>query len=160
MKGIFGMIFLAIAIVLLIAAVKKFKGNRNISAGETWPVFAKKTLLNEKEQVVFQRLSEAFPDWIVFAQVALSQLVVVKSGKENGIYRNKIYKKVIDFVVCRTDTSIVASFELDGNSHDMPARSKSDVDKENALAAAGIKLIRINTKNLPNGSQLKALIAG
>ena len=158
MKLLFSLLLWGAVIFGIVALLKKVKSN-NSTTSNTWPVFAKKTLLNEKEQVIFNRLTEAFPDWIVLAQVALSQIVIVKSGKENGPYRNKIYKKVIDFVVCRPDTSIVAAFELDGNSHDSLARSKSDADKESALAGAGIKLVRINTKDLPNGTQLRAMFA-
>jgi hypothetical protein len=159
MKFFFSLLLWGAVIFGIVALLKKIKSNNSSSTNEAWPVFAKKTLLNEKEQVVFNRLTEAFPDWIVLAQVALSQIVIVKSGKENGPYRNKIYKKVIDFVVCRPDTSIVVAIELDGNSHDSPGRSKSDVDKENALSSAGIKLARMNTKDLPNGPQLRAMFA-
>ena len=158
MKFLFSLLLWGALIFGIVALLKKIKSNNISTTDKAWPVFARKTLLNDREQVVFNRLTEAFPDWIVLAQVALSQIVIVKSGKENGPYRNKIYKKVIDFVLCRPDTSIVAAFELDGISHDNPARSKSDVDKEKALTGAGIKLIRINTKALPNGDQLRAML--
>lgn len=113
--------------------------------------------MNNIEQVMFFRLQEALPDHIVLAQVALSQMINVKGGRESQWARNKIHKKVADFVVCRPDMSVESVIELDGNSHDNPRRSNSDSDKEAALTAAGIKLVRINTKPLPNGATIRQL---
>lgn len=160
MKGILSLLFWAAIIYVAIVLFKKAaKGKVSKSSeNDAWPVGGKKTLLSPVEQIVFNRLTEAFPDWIVLAQVALSQMVVVLRTEQKSAVRNRIDKKVVDFVICRPDTSVVAAIELDGASHQAASRSKSDDTKSRVLEAAGIPLIRINTKDLPSGQKLREYV--
>lgn len=160
MKSPAAFIVLLALIFVAIVVLKRIRAQNEAGNGDdaAWPVKARKTLLNANEQIVFNRLTEAFPDWIVMAQVALSQVVFITGTDKRTSYQNRINQKVLDCVICRPDTSVVAVVEIDGNSHDSPRRSQSDLTKERVLSTAGIKLIRINSKNLPNGQQLRELI--
>jgi very-short-patch-repair endonuclease len=63
-------------------------------------------------------------------------------------------------VVCDAASTVLAVIELDDRSHDDPRRSKADQDKEAALAAAGIRLIRWNAAVLPGFDQIAADLFG
>lgn len=143
---------------LMIVAVFVFKElTAKKGSKKNWPVKARKPM-NETEAAAYERISEALSDRTVLAQVSMSQIVSVRSGKEHAWAWNKISQKVCDYVVLRKDLSVQAVIELDGQSHDKPARMKSDRDKEAALSAAGIKLVRVNSKQIPNGAQLRELV--
>ncbi|MES2491373.1 MAG: DUF2726 domain-containing protein [Pseudomonadota bacterium] len=152
-----GLLTIIVILIVVFGLLLVIKRSNTQVISKSWPVSAKK-LMDKNEQIVFYRLTEALPDNLVLAQVAMSQMITVRGGKESQWARNKIYKKVADFVICRPDMSIEAVIELDGSSHDSKHRSKSDADKEAALNAAGLQLIRLNTKELPNGPQIRALL--
>ena len=84
-----------------------------------WPVFPKK-VLSPVEQQLSHRLLRAFPDHVVLAQVAFSQLVGVKKGENFTAIWNRYNRLTADFVVCNKDFSIAAVLELDDRSHDHP----------------------------------------
>jgi hypothetical protein len=123
-----------------------------------WPVYAKR-LLSPGEQKCYHRLCAAYPDHIVLAQVALSQLLAVKKGQGNNYQSvlNRFRQLTADFVVCNKDFSVAAVFELDDRSHDSPKRQDSDSRKGAALAAAGVSLHRLNAAKLPDVSALPTL---
>lgn len=112
---------------------------------ETWPVHAKR-VLHEREQVLYHRLRRAYPAQVVLAQVAVSQIVDTTRGKHSTAVFNRYSRLVADFVVCAPDFTPLAVFELDGRSHDAPARRDADARKDAVLAAAGIPLIRLNSR--------------
>src|SRR5262245_17811094 len=112
-KGASAMLWILAVVVLavlLLATLAKSK-IRN-SAGDKWPVFSKR-LLSQNEQAVYARLVRAMPEHIVLAQVALSQMVGVKKGRNFGTVFNRYNQLVADFVVCLQDFSVLAVVELD-----------------------------------------------
>ena len=115
---------------------------RKAGSGRAWPVAAQ-PLLSVPEQVLYRRLREAFPDHVVLAQVALSQLIVVRAGPQWQAVHNRINRLVADFVVC---------------SPDFTTRDRQDADarKSEALAAAGLRLVRYSVKSMPDVATLRA----
>jgi len=124
---------------------------------ERWPVYPKQ-VLTPVEQQLYHRLTRAFPDQVVLAQVAVSQLVGVKRGEKRQAIANRYNRLVVDFVVCGRDFRVAAVIELDDRSHDEPARQDADRRKAAVLAAAGIPLHRLNVNPLPDESELRALL--
>jgi hypothetical protein len=122
-----------------------------------WPVFPKK-VLSPVEQQLYQRLTHAFPDHIVLAQVAFSQLVGVKKGENFTAIWNRYNRLTADFVLCTKDFTIAAVLELDDRSHDNPARLDADRRKAAICDAAGIPLHRLNVNPLPNETELRGLL--
>lgn len=122
------------------------------------PYFRKETLLNEKEQVLFHRLLEALPDHYVMAQVRLADVVGVGRCKNYMAWFNKVSSKSLDFVICEKSFEVVACIELDGKTHDQEERQKTDGDKDEALKAAGIPIMRINVSRLPSSNEIEALV--
>ncbi len=122
-----------------------------------WPVFPKK-VLTPVEQQLYHRLIRAFPDHVVLAQVAFSQLVGVKKGENFTAIWNRYNRLTADFVLCTKDFRTIAVLELDDRSHDNPSRMDADRRKAAICEAAAIPLHRLNVNPLPNESELRALL--
>jgi len=123
-----------------------------------WPVAAK-NLLTERERSLYQSLLSLYPDHKVFVQVALSQLIdVPQNHPDRQSIRNRFSQLVADFVLCRTDLSVIAVIELNDPSHQRADRQFADARKNKALADAGIRLVRIPSGPLPSADLLRRLI--
>jgi len=113
-------------------------------------------VLSEPEQALFHRLREAMPECIVLAQVELSRVVVPSDPNKQNAFTlyNRIRGKSLDFVVCLKDFTVLAALELDDASHTRSRRA-ADETKNDALASAGIPLIRWNVRSLPTVPQIR-----
>ena len=142
-----------------LAAAKKglFTRGRAGPGADHWPVFPKK-VLSPVEQQLYQRLIRAFPDHVVLAQVAYSQLFGVKKGENFSRVWNRYNRLTADFVFCHKDFRIAAILELDDRSHDNPSRLDADRRKAAICEAAGIALHRLNVNPLPNETELRSLL--
>lgn len=118
-----------------------------------WP-YTLRPVLTEREQVLFHRLRKALPEYIVLAQVQLSQMITVRTRVESRqAWLNKIAQKSVDFVVCNHDLSVLAVIELDDGSHDTQTQIKRDRDKDKALKHAGVRIIR--TREIPSVESIR-----
>lgn len=149
--------FLLLAVVMIIAIVGllKLKSQGNSNGDEIWPFYAKKPL-SQPEQILYFRLVEALPDYIVLAQVQLSRFLGVKKGHNFQSWSNRINRMSADFVICKKDASIVAVIELDDSTHQKLDRQIADNKKDKALEAAAIKVVRWQAKSIPDLSEIKA----
>ncbi len=123
------------------------------SEGDDFLYREKFNLLNEKEQVLFNRLTEALPNLLVLTQVSMSQILFT------GGQRNEVARKSVDFLICWKDTSIVAAIEFNGATHKDPKRIKSDEVKQKVLKSAGIPLITYLSEQFPEIPQIRKDIA-
>jgi hypothetical protein len=123
-----------------------------------WPVAAR-NLLTERERSLYQSLLGLYPDHKIFVQVALSQLIDVdQSHPESESIRARYKQLVADFVLCRSDLSVVAVIELDDRSHERADRQGADARKNKALADAGLRLVRIPAGGLPSEGKLREIM--
>jgi len=150
-------------IVLLIAALvglwllREFANNVP-RENSHWPVFARAPL-TMREQFFYHRLSVMYPEHIILAQVALSQIIDVSPGTPNRqAIRGKFKQLVADFVLCRSDFSIVAVIELDDPSHAQPHRQDADARKTKAVESAGLTFVRIPAGPIPSETDLRRVI--
>ena len=150
------LVLFAVAAFIALARKGLFTKGRAVGAHH-WPVFPK-TVLSPIEQKLYQRLVRAFPEHVVLAQVAFSQLVGVKKGENFTAIWNRYNRLTADFVLCTKDFRTVAVLELDDRSHDSPARQDADRRKAAICEAAGLALHRLNVNPLPNESELRALL--
>ena len=146
-------------ILLVIAGVAIFAVHQVASKMGTgsrrWPLVAKPAL-SEREQILYQRLVAAFPDHIVLAQVALSQIISVMSNvADRQALQNKFFRLVADFVLCRPDFNVVAVIELDDSTHAHPNRQDADARKTKAIVDAGLQLVRLPTGPIPSIESLR-----
>ena len=153
--------FLAIIIVFIVFVLIKKVADKRAKAGsqnDKPPYFKKKTLLEEKEQVLFHRLIEAMPEHYVMAQVRLADIVGVKKCDNWQTWFNKVSRKSVDFVICDKSFVVLACIELDGETHEQADRKKADNAKDEALQAAGIPIVRIEANLLPTASEIKSML--
>src|SRR5258707_11731738 len=150
-------------IILLIAALaglwllREF-ANHIPRENSHWPVFARAPL-TVREQFLYHRLSVMYPERIILAQVALSQIIDVSPGTSNRqAIRGKFKQLVADFVLCRSDFSIVAVIELDDPSHARPHRQDADARKAKAVESAGLTFVRIPAGPIPSETDLRRII--
>jgi hypothetical protein len=135
----------------------------NRSAGnplpdEPWPVSAR-SLLSRRENKLYQTLVALYPDHRLLVQVALSQLINIdRNHPERDSIRARYKQLVADFVLCRSDLSVVVVIELDDRTHVWPKRKEADARKNKALADARIRLVRIPAGRLPSPDTLRALL--
>ena len=153
--------FLAIIIVFIVFVLIKKVADKRAKAGsqnDKPPYFKKKTLLEEKEQVLFHRLIEAMPEHYIMAQVRLADIVGVKKCDNWQTWFNKVSRKSVDFVICDKSFVVLACIELDGETHEQEDRKKADNAKDEALQAAGIPIVRIEANLLPTASEIKSML--
>jgi very-short-patch-repair endonuclease len=149
-------VFVVLFIIIIAAVVAAGLKGR---VGDVWP-FEKKHVLSEVEQKVYWRLLKAAPEFIVFAQVALSSIVDVKRGtRERRAHRNKIAQKSVDFALCHKDGSILVVIEVDDKTHLDAKRAETDRVKNKILEAAGIPILRWKASPLPSEESMRTDIA-
>lgn len=153
--------FTIIAAIFLFEAIVNFlKRNKRTFApsNEIPPYFKKQSLLNGKEQLLFQRLKTTLPEYHVMTQVRLADIVEVGQHKNWQYWFNKVSQKSVDFVICDKFFKILVCIELDGKTHLQTARLKADKEKNEALNAAKIPLIRIPAHKLPEHAEIEPMI--
>jgi very-short-patch-repair endonuclease len=151
----FTFLLLALVMIIAILGLLKVKSQGNLAGDDIWPFYAKKPL-SPPEQILYFRLVEALPDYIVLAQVQLSRFLGVKHGHNYQSWSNRINRMSADFVICKKDASIVAVIELDDSTHQKLDRQIADTKKDKALEAAAIKVVRWQAKSIPDLTEIKA----
>ncbi|MDR0440708.1 MAG: DUF2726 domain-containing protein [Candidatus Accumulibacter sp.] len=144
----------AVFLVLIIAGVVILRGR---GQSTTTPYVAKESVLSQPEKILYHRLVEALPEYVVLAQVQLSRVLLIK-GVRGGDYQswlNKIDRMSLDYLLCRPDFAVVAAIELDDSSHDRKKNQLRDAKKNKALADAGIKLIRWHVRRMPDAVSIR-----
>lgn len=150
------LLVLAILAVLAAALGQCRRGGSGLE--QPWPLERKTALLTNSEQRLHQRLLRALPDYLVFPQVQLLQLVRFKRGRWNASIANRISQLSVDFLIVKPDSSIVAAIELDDASHDREARRAADARKTHALQSARIPLLRWSIVEMPDESAIVAAL--
>jgi hypothetical protein len=140
------LIALAVGLVVL-AIVKRLVANRR--APDAPKVFHKNRMLTEREQAMFWRIKEAFPepDHVVFAQVGFGALL--KAGK--GTSALHYTQKRADFVLTDRAFTVLAIIEIDDASH--ADRGRQDNQRDAMLKSAGYSVVRFN--NIPDVETLR-----
>ena len=131
------LLVLAIALSIVAAVVKSRPWQRRAS-GDIKP----KKLLTEREQPMFFRLQQAFPNDVVLTQVAFSALLTARDLPT----RQRFNRKVADFVVTTKAFEVLAVIELDDASH--RGREVHDSKRDSMLEQAGYRVLRF--KHVPN----------
>ena len=135
------------ALVAVLAAVAMvFLLARN-SGNEVLPAFERRGRLVTESELRFYRALQAAVggSWSVFAMVRLADLVKVRQGIASAqTWRNKSFGKHVDFVICDNDSlHVCLAIELDDSSHKKSDRQERDLFVNEALASAGLPLLRI-----------------
>jgi len=122
------------------------------------PFRRKEFLMNIPERKFFEELRKIIPDnYEVFPQVVLGSIVYpVGSGNEFMKLRNKINRKIIDFVIFEKPYfKPVLGIEYDGKTHDYPDRVNRDIEVQEILDSAGIKNFHVRHRDNINFEEIK-----
>ncbi len=133
------MVFLLLLAIAVSIAAAVLKGGRGRKA--SGDIRAKK-LLTEREQPMFFRLQQAFPNEVVLTQVAFSALLTAKDQPTRSMFN----RKVADFVVATRAFEVLAVIELDDASH--KGREVHDGKRDSMLERAGYRVLRF--KHVPD----------
>lgn len=151
---------MAVAVLAAAAAMAGPRGRVARGRDRPWPLEPTPTILSEPEQVLYRRLVEALPEYLVLPQVQLARALRFKRGQRDHAVWNRICQLSIDFLIVRPDTSIIAAIELDDSSHFRADRQDADARKGHALESAGVPLIRWRVAKMPDVVSIKSAIAG
>ena len=110
-----------------------------------------RTPLTPREQAMYFRLQDAFPEHFVLAQVAFSAILRTRDRAT----RNTFSQKVADFVLCSRGFQVLCVMELDDASH--KGKETADAERDALLGRAGIKVLRF--KHIPEQFELADAIA-
>ncbi|OWQ90150.1 hypothetical protein CDN98_03635 [Roseateles terrae] len=134
-------------LVLLAAAVA---GARNQGRKATGLLGGKRPLTN-REQAMYFRLVQSFPDHVVLAQVAFSAILTTKDRPTRATFD----RKVCDFVLCSKAFDVLAVIELDDASH--KGRADADRKRDAILTKAGYRVLRF--PQVPDADDLRMTLA-
>lgn len=149
------LLFIVIALKIMGTMIK-----RETKKEQSEDPYYKRKVLTNPEQILYNRLYKALPDYMILAQVPLSQILRVKKGYNFYQWNNRINRMSVDFTVCRKDSSIVAVIELDDSTHQRKDRQDADAKKDKALNSAGIRIIRYSVNNIPDETTIKSYFQG
>jgi hypothetical protein len=153
------LLFVAIVVFGLLAPVVARVLLRRRDHQADWPFTFRKPL-SRVEQVLYFRLAQTLPEFVVLAQVPLSSFLRVRRGRTWNEWYNRISQKSVDFLICERDFSVVMAVELDDGTHDAPDRARSDKTKSRALTAAGVRLVRWRANALPDVETIRRMVDG
>lgn len=147
------------AVVVLVAALSArfLRREPDVSGPRGVSYQAQRLLVNGAERAAWEVLQGAVqPGEHVFAKVRLEAVVAVRAVDQGarGTARGHIKSRQLDFLVVDSDFRPILAVELDEGRHRSPRAADGDAHKRQALAAAGIPLVR-----LPVGADWRALLS-
>jgi hypothetical protein len=130
-----------LTLMVLVAGIYHFKP-KHVARNSTR--YARRRPLNSHEQILYWRLAGTLPEHVVLAQVSMMRCVGARGPNIRILARENI-----DFVVCNKSMHIMAAIEIiDDNCPISEYRQKVRQLKEDALDAAGIRLIKCTPQTL------------
>lgn len=131
----------AVAVVVLVAVLSSlFTGRRRM------PYQRREDFLTPAELVFFRVLERAVAgNWYIFPKVRIGDLLAVTEGAENARgWFARVAQKHVDFVLAgRQAVRPLLVIELDDASHQRKDRIERDAFVDEALATAGLPILRI-----------------
>lgn len=157
-------LIIAVAVVVIAALLSRFGQPPPTPAPvrgdelDVWP-FAPMPFMTDSEVRFFARLQDALPEYFIFAQVQLSRLIACNDAEDQKFWLNRINRMSADYVIVAEDAqTVLAVVELDDWSHDRPDRVRADHKKDKALKSAGLPVVRVDGRKMPEVRELRALV--
>lgn len=127
--------------------------------GEIYPYVLNKKFLSPAELTFLHVLKQATENKpAILTKVNLGDLFYVQH-KQWQLYRAKIDRKHVDFLICHPKTyQPVLGIELDDSSHNSTKAKARDEYKDNVFKSAGLPLLRIPVQHTYNTKELQQAI--
>lgn len=146
MTLVFVVLALLIAAVVVAAFLKQHRARDRAGDERIRP----RRALTPREQAMYFRLQQTFPELVVMGQVAFSALLSAHKRRT----RNRFDRKVADFVLFTRAFEVLAVIELDDASH--ASRKARDASREALLKDAGYTVLRF--AGVPDVGELLAAV--
>jgi very-short-patch-repair endonuclease len=133
--------FVATAVLVAWVFAKLLLGN------EKMPYEKRSSLLTHAELAFYRALHEAVGgQWSIHTMVRMADLIQVRPKTPKfQAWQNRILAKHVDFLLCDQGTmEAKMALELDDQSHQRPDRQLRDKFVNQALADAGLPLLRVD----------------
>lgn len=149
------LVFIAVVVVVVGTAVA-FMLAKSLPQTGQMGTFKARGLMTPNEAEFFGRLVVALPDHYIFPQVAMSALIEAASGDKKKAHsdRLKIAQQRVDYVICDKSCKVIAVVELDDKTHS----AAKDQLRDARIQQAGLRTVRIQSKNRPDVEALRAAI--
>jgi hypothetical protein len=129
---------------VLVTASAAFAYARMKNASIAQIEYARRCPLKSCEQTLYWRLAKMLPNHVVLVQFPMSRCVSIKGANAASLARESL-----DFVICSRSMRIIAVIEIEDESRGLSDhRLKIEWLKEEALAGAGIRLIKCSPTGL------------
>lgn len=119
---------------------------KEADSAQTFTYSCQKYLFTRAEATFYRALQEAIAgQYLVFGKVRVADVLKPQTDNRGDWQRafNKISAKHFDFVLCDSDSlKVLATVELDDSSHQRVDRVKRDDFLNQAVASAGLPLLR------------------
>ncbi len=120
---------------------------RLVQGNARLPYEKRASLLTQSELAFYRALSQAVDGhWSIHAMVRLADLIQVRpETPKSQSWQNRIHAKHVDFLLCDHGTmEAKLALELDDRTHERPELRARDQFVDQALADAGLPLLRID----------------
>ncbi len=152
------LVVLAVATLVISGYIRRLR-RRRASRTIPWPLTVRPTVLTAVEQVLYRRLIEALPEYVILGQVSLRQVVDVRGNPRDWSLINRFDRLTLDFLVTSREFAPVVAIELDDSTHLLPDRRDADARKNHALQSAGLPLIRWSVRSMPDAEAIRQAVA-
>ncbi len=154
--------FIVPVILLVFVTVAKIAGKGKVKGAVSYPYVAAENLFTKNERAFLGVLEQAADTYRVFGKVRVADVIEVRRGLPKSEWQrafNRVSQKHLDFVLCDPhDLSVYCAVELDDKTHGRADRKSRDTFLENALAAAGVPLVRVASRRSYDVAELRALL--
>jgi len=124
---------------------------------------ARERLLAPPYSLVYLLLRTALPEHEIFVNLALGDLVDVGpqwQGLERENRLRRLGQQRVDYVICTRQLGVVAVVIVAGGVAPDAAGLEGERLRNEALSAAGIRVVRLEPSKLPRHPELRALVLG
>lgn len=134
----------------LVALIQSWLTGEKVEPDTKLPYRLRDDFLSPAELNFYRVLQTAVSDWaIVFTKINLGDLFFASTGdfSQNRVYRNKIDRKHVDFLLCDPQTvKPILGIELDDKSHQQKERQERDVFVDAVFVVADLPLARVKVR--------------
>lgn len=152
-----------VAIFVALVAVQFYDKHREGSAEKEYLPYVKRSyLMTQAEHNFYKVLEEAVAGkYHIVPQVKLSSIIDVnRYAKNKYIYRNKIDRKSVDFVLFEKEHfTPYLVIELDETSHQLPEREDRDRLVDAIMEKVGLKIEHVKTSYAYNLREIEEKIS-
>lgn len=153
--------YLVLAAAAAIVALLGWLAKTFVRPTRRLPYFSRQTLLSRGEAAFYRVLRTAVPQGAMLCfKVRLCDLIDCDREARRDGFWGKIAQKHIDFVLADADsTAILLAVELDDRTHARKDRRDRDAFVDEALAVAGVPILRVTAAKDYDPARLRADVA-